>query len=482
MSPAPLQNFIGGAFVPPAAGGHLANSNPATGEPLAPVPDSQAADVEAAVAAARAAFPAWAATPTEARAATLERVATLLEARLDEFAELESRDQGKPVHLARQVDIPRAVQNFRYFARAVRQHQDRASHMDGGALNYTRHHPVGVAGLISPWNLPLYLLTWKLAPALATGNTCVAKPSELTSMTAHRLGEVLRDAEVPPGVVNLVLGSGPGAGEPLVAHPDVRLVSFTGGTATGARIAATAAPHFKKLSLELGGKNATLVFADADLEHAVATAVRAAFTNQGEICLCGSRVLVERSCYEDFVEAFVARTRALRVGDPADPGSDLGALVSAAHRDKVAGYVALAREEGGQIRCGGAAPELPPPFDRGYFFQPTVVTGLGPDCRVVREEIFGPVVTLAPFEDEDEAVTLANASRYGLSASVFTRDLARAHRVADQLEVGTVWVNTWMLRDLGMPFGGIKASGLGREGGEYSLDFFTEPKTVCLQL
>lgn len=478
--PRVLENWIDGAPVPPLAGGYLDSPNPATGEVGARVPRSGTEDVEAAVAAARAAAPGWAATPAAARAAVLERVADGIRARADELAAAESADQGKPVTLAAAVDIPRSEENFRFFARAVQQHEERAYHLEPSTLSYTRRAPVGVAGLISPWNLPLYLLTWKLAPALATGNTCVAKPSELTSVTASLLGEVLRDAGVPPGVANLVLGTGGEAGAPLVAHPEVPLVSFTGGTATGAQVAATAAPLFKKVSLELGGKNPTLVFADADLDAAVAGAVRAGFTNQGEICLCGSRVLVEASIYDEFLTRFVPAVEALVVGDPRDPASNLGALVSAGHRDKVEGFVAQARDLGGEVRCGGRRPDLPGALAGGSFYLPTVITGLDQGCPVVQEEIFGPVVTLQPFGDEAEAMALANGVRYGLSASIWTSDLARGHRVAAALEAGTVWLNTWMRRDLRVPFGGVKASGVGREGGEHSIDFFTEVKTVCL--
>jgi aminomuconate-semialdehyde/2-hydroxymuconate-6-semialdehyde dehydrogenase len=378
------------------------------------------------------------------------------------------------------MDVPRAVANFRFFAGAVR-HASTDCHEMPGALNYTLRRPLGVAGLITPWNLPLYLLTWKAAPALAAGNTVVCKPSELTPLTASALAEIVAGAGLPAGVFNLVHGTGSEAGQALVEHPGVRAVSFTGGTATGARVAATAAPLFKKLSLELGGKNPTLVFADCDFDAAVDGAVQAAFRNQGQICLCGSRLLVEASLHDRFVAAFIERARALRIGDPADEATQLGALVSHAHRDKVESYVRLAREEGGSV-VGGERPSLAPPFDAGAFLSPAVVTGLAHDCRSVQEEIFGPVVSVHRFRDEREAVALANAVHYGLSASVWTRDAARAHRVAAALDTGMVWVNTWLLRDLRVPFGGTKSSGLGREGGFRSLDFFTEERNVCIAL
>ncbi len=381
------------------------------------------------------------------------------------------------VALARRLDIPRAAANFRFFATAILHQSTDAHTTDAAALNYTLRQPLGVAGLISPWNLPLYLLSWKIAPAIASGNTCVAKPSELTPLTANRLAELAVKAGIPPGVINIVHGYGAKAGEAITTHPHVPAISFTGGTVTGARVAASAAPLFKKLSLELGGKNPNVIFADADLEQAIATSIQSSFANQGEICLCGSRIFVERSAYAQFVEKFVAAVKRLRIGDPSDDSTDVGALISEAHLEKVAGYIDLARREGGTIETGGGRVKRP-----GWFLEPAVITGLGCDCRVLQEEIFGPVVTITPFDTEDEAIAFANSTRYGLSATLWTRDLQRAHRVAAAIDAGTVWVNCWMLRDLRVPFGGMRESGVGREGGFESLNFFTEAKNVCVKL
>ena len=476
-----LTNFVMGKSIAPVGDEYLDDVNPATGEVIAKVPRSKGADVDFAVMAAGRAFATWSQTSMAERADLLEAVASRIAKRSEELAELESRDTGKPIHVARTVDIPRAVANFRFFAGAVR-HDQTACHAMDGALNYTLRAPVGVVALVTPWNLPIYLLSWKAAPALAMGNTVVAKPSELTPLTASALADIFREVGCPEGVFNLVHGTGPEAGEPLIGHPQVALVSFTGGTATGARVAAIAAPQFKKLSLELGGKNATIVFSDCDFQKTVAGAVRAGFLNQGQVCLCGSRILVERSIHDRFVAALVANVRAMKLGSPSDPATELGALISLAHRDKVEGYLALAREEGGVIACGGARPLLLPPHDTGAFLEPAVITGLSPRCRTATEEIFGPVVTVHAFDTEAEALSIANGVRYGLSASVWTNDLSRAHRIAARLETGMVWVNTWLLRDLRVPFGGIKESGVGREGGVHSLEFFSESRNICIKL
>jgi len=476
-------NYIDGGLVEPASSAHLDNVEPATGKIYTTLPDSDERDVDLAVRAAGEAFYGWSQTPAEKRSRVLLKIAELLEADLAAFAEAESVDTGKPLARARDLEIPRAVQNLRFFATAILHARSESYQTDYAAINYTLRRPRGVAGLISPWNLPLYLLTWKIAPAIATGNTAVAKPSELTPMTAHLLGRVCMEAGLPPGVLNIVHGTGPKVGAAIVAHDMVNTISFTGGTATGAEIARSAAPRFKKVALEMGGKNPTIVFGDSDREDALRGAVIAAFGNQGQICLCGSRVFVEESIFAEFTERFVGAAKRLVVGDPMEESTDQGALISGAHLGKVESYVELARAEGGEILCGGMRPG--PVNDRcagGYFYAPTVVTKLGVDCRVNREEIFGPVVTLIPFRSEGELIEYANATEYGLSASVWTQDVGRAHRLAEQIDSGTVWINCWLLRDLRVPFGGMKRSGLGREGGDEALRFFTEPKNVCIRI
>lgn len=477
-----LSNFVNGKHVEPIAGRYLEKIEPATGRSIARVPDSDERDVDAAVAAALDAFPKWSRTPAAERSRLMLAIADKIDANLDRLAEAESADTGKPLRLAKSMDIPRGAVNFRFFATAILHAHTETFRMDGLALNYILRQPRGVAGVISPWNLPLYLFTWKIAPALATGNTVVGKPSELTPTTAHLLSELCDEAGLPPGVLNIVHGYGNKAGAALVAHPKVPTVSFTGGTKTGAEIARTAAPLFKKTALELGGKNPTVVFADTDLNEAMPTIVRSAFENQGEICLCGSRIFVDEKLFPQFVERFVESAKKLKVGDPLDPATDEGAMISAAHQQKVLGYIRLAREEGGQVLCGGEPPgSLNDRCRNGAFVQPTVITGLGVECRTNQEEIFGPVATVMPFGSESEAIALANATAYGLSASLWTRDVARVHRVAEQLQSGTVWVNSWLLRDLRVPFGGMKQSGVGREGGDEALRFFTEAKTVCVR-
>lgn len=476
-----FDHFIDGRFLPAARGGSLDVYEPATGAVYARVADGDGADVDAAVQASARAFPEWSATPAEERARLLNAIADVVSARADEFAEAESRDTGKPIALARNMDVKRGIANCRFFAAAAVQFASEA-HVSELAVNYTLRNPHGVVGCITPWNLPLLLLTWKVAPALAVGNCVVAKPSELTPATASLFAEAALEAGLPPGVLNLVHGRGASAGQALVEHPGVRAISFTGGSATGARLAATAGPAFKKLSLELGGKNPNLVFADCNFERTVEECVRAAFLNQGQICLCGSRIYIERPLYERFRDAFVARTQRLVVGDPKEAGSDLGALTSAGHMEKVLAAIAVARADNGRVLCGGGRVRPGGRCADGWFVAPTVIEGLAPGCLTDQEEIFGPVVTLAPFDTETEVVALANGTRYGLVSSVWTRDLDRAHRISRRIEAGIVWVNCWMLRDLRTPFGGTKASGVGREGGLEVMRFFTEPRNVCIRV
>ncbi|WP_031373393.1 aldehyde dehydrogenase [Lysobacter antibioticus] len=471
-----FRHWIDGQARDAAGGRWLDVHDPANAQAYAQVAAGDAADVELAVAAAQAAFPAWSALPHSERARWLEALASALETRLEDFAQAESRDAGKPIRLAREAEIPRAVSNLRFFAHAATQFASESHHGQAG-LNYTLRAPLGVVATISPWNLPLYLFTWKIAPALAAGNTVVAKPSEVTPATASMLGELAAEIGFPHGVLNIVHGLGPEVGESLVRHPAVRAISFTGSTAVGQRIAGIAAPLLRKVSLELGGKNPTLVFADSDWRAHLDTLVRSAFQNSGQICLCGSRVLIERSIYDEVRDALVERAQALKIGEPADESTALGPLVSQAHYDKVLAALKRARGEGGRVLCGGHALDRP-----GWYVAPTVIEGLGPDCASNREEIFGPVVTLQAFDDDAQALALANAGDYGLSASVWTRDLARAHRLAAQLRVGMVWVNTWLQRDLRTPFGGVGASGLGREGGAEAMRFFTDAKNVGLHL
>lgn len=477
-----ILNYINGQLVPPASGQFIQNYNPATGEVYSHLPDSDERDVLRTVKAAGVAFPLWSTTPAEDRSRILLRIAELIERDLEQFALDESVDQGKPVRLAASVDIPRAVRNLRFFATAALHFASEAHAMEETAINYTLRQPLGIVGAISPWNLPLYLFTWKIAPALAAGNCVVAKPSELTPMTAFKFSQLCIEAGLPPGVLNVVHGYGNKVGAAITADPAIATVTFTGGTATGAEIAKTAAPMFKKLSLEMGGKNPTIIFADCDFEKMMETTIRSSFENQGEICLCGSRIYIERPMYETFRDEFVERTKRLRIGDPMEEGTQVGAINSLQHLQKILSYITLARTEGGRILCGGNRVHLEGRCKYGWFVEPTVIEGLPHDCRTNREEIFGPVVTLTPFDTEDDVLQYADATQYGLAAIVWTNSLSRAHRVAARIRSGIVWVNCWMLRDLRTPFGGMKHSGVGREGGWEALRFFTEPKNVCIKI
>ena len=477
-----LLNYIDGRLQKPLADKWLDNYEPATGKVYSHIPDSDSTDVAVATQAAKAAFPAWSNTPLEERMLLLLKIADGIEARMDEFVAAESKDNGKTLKLARAMDIPRAVSNFRFYASALQHFASESHQMPGVGINYTLRQPIGVVGCISPWNLPIYLFTWKIVPALATGNCVVAKPSEITPYTSYLLSQVCIEAGLPKGVLNIVHGLGGKVGQSIVEHPEIKAISFTGGTETGKRIAATAAPMFKKLSLELGGKNPTIVFADCDFESTVSQVVNSAFSNQGEICLCGSRIFIERSLYDKFRSAFVEKVKALKVGDPNNADTNLGAIVSLGHKEKILSYIKLAKEEGGTILTGGNEVKGSGRCTGGYFIEPTVIEGLDYLCRTNQEEIFGPVVTLTPFDNEEEVLTMANSVKYGLASSVWTNDLKRAHRIAEKIEAGIVWINCWLLRDLRTPFGGVKASGVGREGGWEAMRFFTEAKNVCVKL
>jgi aminomuconate-semialdehyde/2-hydroxymuconate-6-semialdehyde dehydrogenase len=476
-----ILNYINGELIAPMGNNYLDNYEPATGQVYSLVPDSDEQDVNLAVAAAKNALEAWKNTGLEERMMLLLKIADGIDKRMDEFAKAESRDNGKTLRLARNLDIPRAISNFRFYASAIQHFASESHPMPGVGINYTLRQPIGVVGCISPWNLPLYLFTWKITPALATGNCVVAKPSEITPYTAYLLSQVCIEAGLPKGVLNIIHGLGGKAGQAIIEHPHIKAISFTGGTETGKKIAATAAPMFKKLSLELGGKNPTIVFADCDFDETVKQTVNAAFLNQGEICLCGSRIFVERSIYEKYKAAFVARVKTLNVGDPNDESAVMGAIVSQQHKQKVLSYIQLAKEEGGTILTGGNEIKLDGRCANGYFIAPAVIEGLPHTCRTQQEEIFGPVVTLTPFDTEEEALSMANSVKYGLASSIWTTNLNKAHRVAEKIEAGIVWINCWLLRDLRTPFGGVKASGVGREGGWEAMRFFTEAKNVCVK-
>ncbi len=476
-----ISNFINGVYCAPVNNNFIDNYEPATGSVYCLIPDSDENDVALAVAAAENAFPSWSSMPAQKRGEILIRFSEAIAARMDEFVAAESRDNGKPISLSASVDIPRAVSNFHFFATAIEHFASESHYMEGIGVNYTIRKPLGIVGCISPWNLPLYLFSWKIAPALAAGNCVVAKPSEVTPYTAYLLGKVAQDSGLPAGVLNILHGQGGVVGDAIVKHPKIKAISFTGGTKTGEYIARTAAPMFKKLSLELGGKNPNIIFADCDFDEMIKTTIRSSFANQGQICLCGSRIFIERSLYDKFKTVFVEKIANLKVSNPEDPHADLGAVVSKPHMEKVLSYIDLAIEEGGEILTGGERVILTGSFSEGYYLRPTVIEGLSYDCRTNQEEIFGPVVTLTPFESEEEVLRMANSTVYGLAATLWTSDLKRAHRMADKLESGIVWINSWLVRDLRTPFGGVKASGIGREGGWEALRFFTEPKNVFVK-
>lgn len=471
-------HYINGEYISSFNGETFDNINPATEEVLGTVAKGGKEEANKAIQAARKALTGeWGSMPAGERSKILRKVGDLIIERQEELAALESLDTGKPFSLSNSLDIPRAAHNFYFFADYMTSVGNESYQQDDVALHYAVRKPVGVVGLINPWNLPLLLMTWKLAPALAAGNTVVMKPSEVTPMTANVLAQICSDAGIPDGVVNMVHGFGD-AGAALSESPDVDAIAFTGETVTGTAIMKASSPSLKKLSFELGGKNPNIIFADADLEDVVATTVRSSFLNQGEVCLCGSRIYVERPVYEEFLEKFVAKTKELKVGDPFSEDTNIGAVVSEEHYNKVLSYLEIAPEEGGTFLAGGKKADI----EKGFFIEPTIITGLGPDARCVREEIFGPVVTVTPFDTEEDVLREVNDTQYGLSSSVWTSDLKRAHNFAQRIEAGIVWVNSWFVRDLRTPFGGMKRSGLGREGGAHSFDFYTELTNITIKL
>ncbi len=477
-----IQNYVNGNLQAPKSGEYIDNVNPSIGEVYSKIPRSGKEDVEEAVIAAEEGFKVWSNMTKQDRSNIMLKIADLIEANHDKLARAESMDNGKPLKLAEHVDIPRAASNFRFFATSILHFSSESHDMDGQHINYTLRKPIGVVGCISPWNLPLYLFTWKIAPALATGNAVIAKPSEITPMTAYLLSELCIEAGLPKGVLNILHGLGGEVGAAMTEHPKIKAISFTGGTSTGAHIAKVAAPMFKKLSLELGGKNPNIIFDDCDFDLALSTTMRSSFANQGQICLCGSRIFVQRGIYEKFKTAFVEKTQRAKVSFPLDPEAKLGAVVSEDHMNKVLSYVDLAKEEGGTVLCGGKRKVLDGEYANGYYIEPTVIEGLDYTCRTNTEEIFGPVVTITPFDTEEEVLKMANSVDYGLASTVWTQDITKAHRVAAKIESGIVWINCWLVRDLRTPFGGVKNSGVGREGGLEALRFFTEPKNVCVSL
>jgi len=477
-----IQNYINGELIAPTNNSYLDNYDPSVGAIYSLIPDSNEEDINLAYKAGEAAFDEWSNMTREKRSSIMMKVADLIEENLDELAAAESRDNGKPVKLAKSVDIPRAASNMRFFATAILHYASESHDMNGVAINYTLRKPIGVVGCISPWNLPLYLFTWKIAPALAAGNCVIAKPSEVTPMTAYLFSKLCIEAGMPKGVLNIVHGLGPNVGSPITKHPKIKAISFTGGTSTGKAIASVAAPMFKKLSLELGGKNPNIIFADCDFDKALKTTMLSSFANQGQICLCGSRIFVERPIYEKFRDAFVAKTKKLIVGNPKDADTNLGAVVSKSHMEKVLSYVELAKQEGGTVLAGGNQVHLDGDQSNGYYIEPTIIEGLTYNCRTNQEEIFGPVVTIMPFDTEEEVLMYANSTEYGLASTLWTQDITKANRMAANIESGIVWINCWLVRDLRTPFGGVKNSGVGREGGFNALNFFTEPTNVCIKL
>jgi len=475
-----LYNYIDGRLVDPVNKNYIENYSPTNGKVYSLVPNSGKEDVGLAVDAAKKAFASWGSSTKEYRYGWMMKLAEAIKEKADMLVKAESFDNGKPEWLAKSVDIPRSSENFKFFATAILHYDSKSHDMDGQAINYTLNQPIGVAGCISPWNLPLYLLTWKIAPAIAAGNTVVAKPSEITPYSAYLFSKICAEIKFPKGVINIVHGYGKPAGSEIVKRSDV--VSFTGGTDTGKKIASMAARQLKKYSLELGGKNPTIICQDANLNLAINSVIKSSFLNQGQICLCGSRIFIEKSIYSKFKKLFLTKTQSLSVGDPRKRSSELGAVVSKEHMEKILSKIKLAVKDGGKIVFGGNRLLLSGEFSDGYYLEPTIIEGLGHESSINQEEVFGPVVTLTPFESEEELVNMCNSTKYGLSASIFSENISKCHRLAANINSGIIWVNTWLLRDLRIPFGGMKESGVGREGGYYSLDFFTETKNVCIKI
>ena len=475
-----VQHFIDGKFVKSHSGRDFETLNPATNQSLARVSEGDAEEIAEAAQAARRGFAKWSRTPVAERSRVLRAIGDAFLKRKEELAAVETLDTGKPIRDTLNIDVPRSAANFHFFADFIKFLGSETYSMDDQALNYTVYQPAGVAGIITPWNYPLLLSTWKIAPCLAFGNACIHKPAELSPLSAAVVADIFQQSELPGGTFNVVHGFGPGsAGQAISQNPEINLISFTGEDNTGKAIMKDAAPYLKKLSFELGGKGANIVFADADLDAALEVSLQAAYRHQGQVCLAGSRLFVERPAYEKFLQKFVEASMKIQPGDPMDPATTFGALISREHLDKVASFVERARSDGATICCGGRQPV--DGLD-GNFYLPTVITDVAPNHAACQEEIFGPVVTLLPFDTEAEVIAHANGTQYGLSGSLWTQNLSRAHRVAAAIDVGTMWVNCWQLRDYRVPLGGVKKSGIGREGGRYSMEFFTEVKNICIKL
>tara|TARA_B100001996_G_C18662325_1_gene593550 strand:- start:248 stop:1690 length:1443 start_codon:yes stop_codon:yes gene_type:complete len=475
-----IHNFINGEFYPANSNNYLDVFEPATGQVYAKVTDSNSDDILYAVKSAQSAFDRWSNLSIEKRSNYLINISNEIENRLDEFAEYESRDTGKPISLARSIDIPRAISNFRFFANFGLSFQSEYYLNSDQSKNRVVRYPLGVVGCISPWNLPLYLFTWKIAPALIVGNTVLAKPSELTPYSAYKLGEICKKIELPPGVLNIIHGRGETVGDSIVTHPSIKAISFTGGTKTGKLIANQSSSSFKKISLEMGGKNPAIVFDNYNYDKMLETMVKSSFSNQGQICLCSSRLLIEKSMYDQFKIDFIEKVKNLRIGDPNNFDTEYGAISSLEHFDKIMNYISLAKKSSGTVLIGGNSVKIDGRCDGGWFIEPTIIEGLSNLNKINKDEIFGPVVTLQKFTTEEEAINLANETDYGLSATIWSKDKIKANRVADQIDAGIIWINSWLIRDLRTPFGGMKQSGLGREGGEDVLLFFTETKNICM--